>query len=351
MAAQSTSDTPNQRLMDGDSLCEKCSWVDFHSLFDEPCYDKRIVCTIVHATKRPSCPFCRLIVHTFWDEFEKLDVPAQRKMVCTISSVVPSSLRHRRSRSELPEEDAADSGILPYVVLGVGMESTPVFNDPGWKGTSLLLDRVVMPSKKPKDPTQAIIVRRRMEPVFSPGMLRSWLLESGRSRKQEDLTDNSDSTSVMSSTDLDQSSTKSKPAFLKGLFVHREPRQILSGRSRSPSSRQPSPSPEAGSLHGLIATSRFRVIDVTSGDIISVRSPLPYIALSYVWGQSMATYIATSKDYAPKWHIPSRDRQRVKHWDSLPRTVRDAAKLTEAIGEAYLWVDALWYSRSNRTRE
>lgn len=47
-------------------------------------------------------------------------------------------------------------------------------------------------------------------------------------------------------------------------------------------------------LQPILTKCRFRVVDVFSGELVTLTVPQPYVALSYVWGKAMAHYAAVS---------------------------------------------------------
>lgn len=57
-----------------------------------------------------------------------------------------------------------------------------------------------------------------------------------------------------------------------------------------------------------------------------------YLALSYCWG-GVSRHQTTKANF----------RQRTKHieYDTLPRTIKDAIKVTRALGFQYIWIDSL----------
>lgn len=64
----------------------------------------------------------------------------------------------------------------------------------------------------------------------------------------------------------------------------------------------------------------------------------PYVALSYVWGQvpTLKTVQANFKDLLQPLSLCRED-----FFSMIPRTIRDAMRLTEALHERYIWIDAL----------
>ena len=88
------------------------------------------------------------------------------------------------------------------------------------------------------------------------------------------------------------------------------------------------------SLKSLIATSRFRVIDVLSLKVLTIDHPVRYLALSYVWGQSSA-----NRKHACQSALSQIDQ--TLEVDALPLTFRDAIGLVRLLGERYVWIDAI----------
>jgi Heterokaryon incompatibility protein (HET) len=81
-----------------------------------------------------------------------------------------------------------------------------------------------------------------------------------------------------------------------------------------------------------------RLIDVQSGCLVPYKANHRYMALSYVQGHT--TNARTLKANLESFHT-ERALFRENMDPPLSRTVRDAVKLTELLGERYLWVDAL----------
>ncbi|ETS83808.1 hypothetical protein PFICI_05684 [Pestalotiopsis fici W106-1] len=79
----------------------------------------------------------------------------------------------------------------------------------------------------------------------------------------------------------------------------------------------------------------FRLIDVTSRYIIDITtSPPSFFALSYVWG-------AGSEDEMTLRQNNLVDLQKPGSLHELPRTIVDAMRVCEQLGQRYLWVDRL----------
>ncbi|KAK0639233.1 heterokaryon incompatibility protein-domain-containing protein [Cercophora newfieldiana] len=81
------------------------------------------------------------------------------------------------------------------------------------------------------------------------------------------------------------------------------------------------------------------VIDVVQMNIVSTPPDARYTALSYVWGgvRQLVTNLANLDNH----RRPGAFRPETWTAPDIPKTVRDAMRITEALGERYLWVDAL----------
>ncbi|KAF5344256.1 hypothetical protein D9758_012322 [Tetrapyrgos nigripes] len=94
---------------------------------------------------------------------------------------------------------------------------------------------------------------------------------------------------------------------------------------------------------GLHPSTRFidvRLWRLVKLEEIILRSPIQYIALSYVWGREyqLKTTMETLKAFSRRLprSIAGEDGSR-----RLPRTIYDAMVVTRALGYRFLWVDAL----------
>ena len=80
---------------------------------------------------------------------------------------------------------------------------------------------------------------------------------------------------------------------------------------------------------------RFRVIDVHQMCLVEVAPGSRYVALSYLWGQGFKQIFTTSENLARLSKPEALSREK------LPKTIKDAIKLTRMLGENYLWTDSL----------
>jgi hypothetical protein len=78
------------------------------------------------------------------------------------------------------------------------------------------------------------------------------------------------------------------------------------------------------------------VIDLKLGCIKRIRSNVRYLTLSYVWGQ-----VPTAKLTRDNMNRLTQEGSLQGIRPGLPKTIHDAMELTLALGERYLWVDAL----------
>ncbi|KAI1741895.1 heterokaryon incompatibility protein-domain-containing protein [Xylaria scruposa] len=79
----------------------------------------------------------------------------------------------------------------------------------------------------------------------------------------------------------------------------------------------------------------FRLVDIERRCILvsADMTNKPYVALSYVWGES------NNEDWLTKMNI--NERLETLNIEALPATIRDAIVVCEKLGERYLWIDRL----------
>jgi hypothetical protein len=76
------------------------------------------------------------------------------------------------------------------------------------------------------------------------------------------------------------------------------------------------------------------LIDVEEICIVEAPQGQEYVALSYVWGQAEMLRLQRS-------NLEFLQKRGSLNLMTMPATIADAAEVTKAIGERYLWVDAL----------
>ena len=155
-------------------------------------------------------------------------------------------------------------------------------------------DRVGVGPNYPANSQRSCLFRRPIRAAFDPNLLREWLAASDKSE-----------------------------AYI----------------SQAQSTQQ------IASFKQILLTGKFRVVDVVHDRIITVTEPVRFLALSYVWGRSMAHYAATTTCSTSVNRLDTHSKH--INWSETPRTLHDAAKLTRAIGERYLWIDSLCIDQSN----
>lgn len=104
------------------------------------------------------------------------------------------------------------------------------------------------------------------------------------------------------------------------------------------------------SLEPLLSQGLFRLIDVSAGVVETIRARnVRYVALSYMWGCSVADPTAAERRHHSQGLCGARtpDKHWTVNWSKVPETVKDAAALLRSMGERYLWVDALCIDQSD----
>lgn len=80
----------------------------------------------------------------------------------------------------------------------------------------------------------------------------------------------------------------------------------------------------------------FMVVDVVENRLIQPGKQCRFIALSYVWGNSV-NFKTTSRNLEDLSTVGAFERV----WDMLSPSIRDAITVTRRIGERYIWIDSL----------
>ncbi|MCJ1248404.1 hypothetical protein MMC30_005621 [Trapelia coarctata] len=80
----------------------------------------------------------------------------------------------------------------------------------------------------------------------------------------------------------------------------------------------------------------FRVIDLDRGCIIHATRPCRYVTLSYLWGTKQTLTLRRDT-----FDILHKEGNLTPYTEGLAKTIQDTMLLTKAIGERFLWVDAL----------
>ena len=270
------------------NLCQDCEKIDFYSMnyFGET--KEYVNFTVGQAVQKSiQCAFCKMILETAEDRFGPLSQPVIFALQCRVAiwwTVYEPwqdfgnhhSTRHCRISLSIRHVCKDE--------VRLNRKSCSLRSRFGRKEEILILDRVGPPPNHMYESEMMIAARRPMKKRLDTNLLLSWLAEAD--------------------------SKHSNPEFADSL-------------SRSVS------------LPALLATERFRVIDVHSRTVISLETPVRYLALSYVWGkEGHGSHSRTGMTRAV-------NSSRQINWALIPPTIQDAASLVLNLNERYLWVDAL----------
>ncbi|RDI84844.1 hypothetical protein Vi05172_g5245 [Venturia inaequalis] len=94
--------------------------------------------------------------------------------------------------------------------------------------------------------------------------------------------------------------------------------------------------------YSLPNTTPTWLVDVYELRLVSGRPELPYVALSYRWGQMAGLQLqnASIVDFQKSFALSLLDNQ-------IPHTVRNAIDVVKLLGERYMWVDTLCISQDD----
>lgn len=257
-----------KRLTVGGEICGICSGIDFLGFFMSNSSTRRVpISNLSEARRNQDCRFCRLVVRAL--------LPGSLIEANAIETNVRCFLR---SVSLEPDEHLLKHGLEVYRRLAVEGEAKSKGEIQFQSLAKLDLLGEPPAAKSTNGAQRSVMVRHVVKPLHDPRVLRSWL-------------------------------------------------RACEINHTYPNGSQDSISEEASdAFQMLIATGRFRVIDVRKKVVVSLQKPERFLALSYVWG-----------------HVrqPTTSASRSLDWDRMPQTIKDAITLTEEMGEKHLWVDAL----------
>lgn len=80
----------------------------------------------------------------------------------------------------------------------------------------------------------------------------------------------------------------------------------------------------------------IRLLDLKQNCVVEMAAPPSYVCLSYVWG-SAPVFKTTKANLAQMKLVKSLNRA----GNEIPRSIRDAIRVTKTLGERYLWVDSM----------
>jgi hypothetical protein len=73
-------------------------------------------------------------------------------------------------------------------------------------------------------------------------------------------------------------------------------------------------------------------LKIVRGDDMEEHDKSRYVALSYCWGGDQSNKLTEDNQDLYKKNIP---------WETLPKTIQDAAKTVQALGFRYIWIDSM----------
>lgn len=264
----------------GDRLCEICGEIDFVQYFRRRTEPKELfTCQQAKQISPHSpCPFCRLL-HQIANRFAK-DPEQNREDVLELSSSV--QLRN----VEIP----GDSNTWQ---LGIGVQPGRGRELHRWERKKQINFDIVGHVSTCHDlgARESVRVRRVVPDTCNYDLLKSWLDMSPEAE----------------------------------------------GRTRA---SIPKAASSTAFMH-LLSASLLRVVDVSTQEIVTLRTYPPFLALSYVWGNVMVDAVAERYAAATQQIKSGRLADTELDIEALPKTVRDAMAVISSLGQRYLWVDAL----------
>ncbi|RKK22334.1 hypothetical protein BFJ66_g16811 [Fusarium oxysporum f. sp. cepae] len=89
-----------------------------------------------------------------------------------------------------------------------------------------------------------------------------------------------------------------------------------------------------------------KLIDVKSRLIVQTLHCVPFVTLSYVWGEAASRTFKEKALVSESYHVSDNvclmDRQPIALLEgNIPQTFEDAIGFTKRLGERYIWIDAL----------
>jgi hypothetical protein len=92
---------------------------------------------------------------------------------------------------------------------------------------------------------------------------------------------------------------------------------------------------------------QFRLVDVVDNCVKRGPRDVPYVALSYLWGQG--TFLTALTSNVERLALPGA-LQLPEFWDRIPTVIRDAMQVVRELGLRYLWVDSLCMVVDDRSK-
>ena len=292
---RSATDRKRKKLAGTEKVCPNCSSVDIYSIIDEE-YTEVTHSTLSEAATNVNCVFCRFVVQFSITKYGTLDESMLQSTVCTLGRWYV-----------LFDEQYRQGGLMYYAEfqLMIKLEHrcpyTPCDGASCLNETNRLeykttnLDLLEMSPSILTTSVPSTVARKRLDPIFNPEKLLSWLRRS----------------------ELDE-------------------------LQRSPSIEN-----KASSLDALFHANRFRVLDIETSEIVVLRYLTRYLALSYVWGNVGHCSSALNRQSCCNNSFSAHECATSVDVKQLPWTIQDSIGLLKRIGERYLWVDALCISQGD----
>jgi hypothetical protein len=97
----------------------------------------------------------------------------------------------------------------------------------------------------------------------------------------------------------------------------------------------------------------IRVIDVWKNCIVKVENPAKcrYVTLSYVWGDHLIPQPVLKLRFSNLAELCLENSLLRERHNIIPQTIRDSMEVVKAVGEKYLWVDALCILQDENSQE
>ena len=265
--------------------CLNCKRIDFNAIFDGNIVEKTGIAhsTLFDAVRNTDCPLCQYITQVAERRFGVLEASGQKRTVCTIHHDYGWIGHARIEKTELHTSARIEIRIQHQC------EEDSYRRRNGRLSTEkFALERVGVARHLEYESSLPALVRKSMGCTFDSKKLLKWLERSDHG--------------------------------------------VLPDR-KCPSS-----------LDMLLREGRFRVVDVTTNEIVTLACATRYVALSYVWGKSQDSYLATNHAAVQQFTSSTEYGQRLD-LEEIPWTIRDGLDLVKSIDERYLWVDSLCISQ------
>lgn len=307
-----------------EALCDRCSSIDINRVIgrrtgryeDEELAGDIELCILSEALMNADhCAFCKFVVDCARNYLEErhdavLLSQSARSLKLAVRAVLENAASDMKTavlcdicRDWLPQGlylRTTDTATYSLVALRFALSTEKYKLMPASDGMfAVQLDVVGLPAANVDFSAAFAMKRVLLQHSFDPNRLKSWLLRSEH--------------------------------------LPRDTQDEFYAWSLRQGEELPAPSV---SYQGLLGSDSFRLIDVTSGKLVTPEEHSRYVALSYVWGSPIVQHLAekTVKTNGLARHI---------NLKTLPRTIRDAAKLVSDINEKYLWVDAYCIDQSD----